>query len=260
MIELKGKRLLIFGIGRSGMSALRLSHREGASLSVVSAGNPRDWKNLESVLKFVSEDSCFDQDSVSGDIFKSADYIILSPGISRSHPLLEKVLTYHIPVISEIELAFRSLDNLKSPIVAITGTNGKTTTTTMIGEMVKSSGKTVFLGGNIGIPFCDYILSNKRVDYIVLELSSFQLESISVFKADISLMLNLYPNHGERYGSVDSYFDAKCNILRNMTSSDLLIYPMDQPIVSDWASKQNIRKITFLDGYLKNDITVGFFR
>ena len=245
MVDLKEKKITIFGTGVSGLSALKLCNQLGALVSVVSSGNPVAWKNYEEVLKFLPAENCYSENESSLEIFSHSDMIILSPGISRSHPLLKDVIERDIPIISEIELAFQALGKLSAPIIAITGSNGKTTTTTMVGEMIKASSESVFVGGNIGIPFCDYVLSGKKVDYIVLELSSFQLESILFFKADIALILNVYPNHGERYESIASYFEAKSFITNNMSSKDLLIYPNDQEIITTWGDAQHMKKATF---------------
>ena len=190
-------------------------------------------------------DQCFSEgDPRLKKILEEVGLVILSPGIPREHDLLHAIHKRVVPVWGEIELAYRFLEenNALKPIIGITGTNGKTTTTTFLGEMIEADQKKVFVGGNIGVPFCDYafdILQNiSPVDFILLELSSFQLESIDRFHVNIAMILNLYQNHGERYFSIEDYGQAKFNITNHFTSHDVLIYPSDFPFIKDWAETQ----------------------
>ncbi|RPJ73228.1 MAG: UDP-N-acetylmuramoyl-L-alanine--D-glutamate ligase, partial [Alphaproteobacteria bacterium] len=178
------------------------------------------------------------------------DLVILSPGIPRDHQLLVPLNNKNIPIWGELELAYRYLEDSDklSPIIGITGTNGKTTTTTFLGEMIECDHKKVFVGGNIGVPFCDYALEVLKghsavADFILLELSSFQLESIDHFHVNIAIFLNLYQNHGERYSSIEDYGKSKFNITNRFTEHDLLIYPEDFALVKEWAISQKGKKI-----------------
>ena len=147
--------------------------------------------------------------------------MILSPGISHDHNFVQSIKSLGIPIWSEIELAFRLME--KSPqIIAITGTNGKTTTVSLLGEILKKSGLKPFIGGNIGVSFCEYVLNQSDFDIICLELSSFQLEQIDKFKPDIAFILNISMNHGERYDCLEDYFTAKFNIQKNMDHTNPL--------------------------------------
>ncbi|RLA65388.1 MAG: hypothetical protein DRQ88_03440 [Epsilonproteobacteria bacterium] len=205
---MKNRKVTIFGMGVSGLSALRLLHREGADITVISQGKVDFWPNLEQILKYVPREKCYSQEEIKLD----TELVILSPGISKKHPLLKDI---KVPIWSEIELGFKYVD---APIIAITGTNGKTTTVTLLGEILNSMGHSAFVGGNIGIPLCDYPFWKKKAEYIVLELSSFQLEAMESFKSKVAAILNISQNHGERYDHFKDYVSAKLNITKNCES------------------------------------------
>jgi UDP-N-acetylmuramoylalanine--D-glutamate ligase len=215
--------IAIWGLGISGMSALRLLSTSSHQLSAINSGAIDTWKNLEEVTSLIGLENCFEENDLI--LERDIDQIIIAPGVDRKSKLIKFFIDKGIEVISEIELAARSLE---IPIVAITGTNGKTTTATMIAIALEEAGKRVFLGGNIGIPFCD-IFSNEgdEFDIVVLELSSFQLESLRKFKANMAIILNINESHMERYDSFEQYKNAKLNIVMNQTSSDLLLAPKE---------------------------------
>jgi len=242
---MKDKKITIFGMGVSGLSALRLLHREGADISVVAQGEVNSWPNLSEVLKYVSMNKCYPQE-ISQDVFLSSELIILSPGIPKNHPLLKNIKA---PIWSEIELGYQFVD---APIIAITGTNGKTTTVTLLGEMLNSMGYSTFVGGNIGIPLCDYPFWGKKADYIVLELSSFQLESMDSFSTKIGVILNVTQNHGERYEHFEDYLRAKLNLRSNC---ETFIYTNEVPCVGP-GKKINLENIK-MDWDLKNFKILG---
>ena len=250
MFNLKNKRIAVFGMGISGLSALRFTQVLEAEIIAINGGEISSWAKAPGVLDYVSLVQCFSEDD-KGLVAKLdlVDIVILSPGIPRDHKLLKPLLEKNIPIWGEIELAYRYLkaNNLLSPIVGITGTNGKTTSTTFLGEMIEGDNKSVFVGGNIGVPFCDYafdLFSKKqKSDFILLELSSFQLESIDEFHVDIAIILNLYQNHGERYEHIEDYARSKFQITNKFTNKDVLIYPEDFPIIKNWAQSQTGIKI-----------------
>jgi UDP-N-acetylmuramoylalanine--D-glutamate ligase len=212
---MRNKKVTIFGMGVSGLSALKLLHREGADITVVNNGEVNTWNHLDEILKYT--DKCISQD-MAKEAFESCELIILSPGIPKNHNLLKDSKA---PIWSEIELGFRYAD---APIIAITGTNGKTTTVTLLGEILKSMGYSTFVGGNIGVPLCDY----KSADFIVLEVSSFQMEAIEKFKPHLAVILNVTQNHGERYDHFSDYLSAKLNIAKNLDKKDFM-YTSDVP-------------------------------
>lgn len=243
MFTLKNKRIAVYGMGVSGLSALRFTKALGAEVMAINGGNPDQWAKSPGVLDYVSREQCFnEEDAGLFDQLKNVEMVILSPGIPREHKILADLLKKNVPVIGEIELAYQYLEatNALKPIIGITGTNGKTTTTTFLGEMIEADNKKVFVGGNIGVPFCDYaydVFKSKEaeVDFILLELSSFQLESIDHFHVNVAILLNLYQNHGERYEHIEDYAKSKFFITNRFTADDLLIYPEDFEIIKNWA-------------------------
>lgn len=249
MLDLKNKRVVVFGLGVSGLSAIRFLSHLGAKTIAINSGEPREWAKSPGVLDYLSLSECYSQDDQQlNKLLPDFDLMILSPGIPRDHKLLAPLKK--MTIWGELELAYRYLEGASKlkPIIGITGTNGKTTTTTFLGEMIATDGKKVFVGGNIGVPFCDYaydVLSKKpdaEVDFILLELSSFQLESIDHFHVNIAIFLNLYQNHGERYESIEDYGKSKFNITNRFSDQDLLIYAEDFPIIKDWALSIKGRK------------------
>ena len=250
MFNLKNKRIAVYGMGVSGLSALRFTKALEAEIIAINGGDVSSWAKAPGVLDYVTKEQCFSENDASLPAkLNSVDIVILSPGIPRDHKLLKPLLEKNIPIWGEIELAYRYLEanNSLSPLIGITGTNGKTTTTTFLGEMIEGDNKSVFVGGNIGVPFCDYAFDiysqKKKSDFILLELSSFQLESIDHFHVNIAIILNLYQNHGERYESIEDYGRSKFFITNKFTKDDVLIYPEDFAIIKNWAETQTGKKI-----------------
>lgn len=239
--DYKNLKVAVFGLGVSGVSALKLLLKHGANVEVYNKGLVDEWYVSQGLEGLVTKDRCF-SDSALGAEKKIAEnkLVILSPGIPRDHALLKEVHEKNIPVWAEIELGF---EFCQVPVIAITGTNGKTTTTTLVGELIEAGGKKVFVGGNIGTPFCEYARLLPKVDVVLLELSSFQLESIVHFRPNTALFLNLFQNHGERYTSIEDYGNAKARMSLNMQASDRLIYASDYPFIKNWAEKLNVIKI-----------------
>jgi UDP-N-acetylmuramoylalanine--D-glutamate ligase len=246
MFNLKNKKIAVFGLGVSGISAIRFLFALGHECVVINSGAVASWAKSPGVLDYLDLASCFSEDDQKcKELLSHIDLVILSPGIRRDHPLLKDVIEKKIPVWGELELAYRYLESEKMlcPIIGITGTNGKTTTTTFLGKMIEADHKLVFVGGNIGVPFCDYAFELKTkgrstiVDYILLELSSFQLESIDHFHVNIALFLNLFQNHGERYVTIEDYTLAKTHITNRFSANDVLIYPEDFHMIHSWALK-----------------------
>ena len=203
-------------MGKSGLSALEyLAQKSQDQLFAINRGEPSTWAG-DDVLKHISLQQCFAEEKAPQDL----DLIILSPGVDRKSPQITSYIERGVDVISEIELAAKECS---LPIIAITGSNGKTTTTSMISLALQKAGKRVFCGGNIGVPFCE--MYKGTYDFAVLELSSFQLESVRDFHAQVAIILNITPTHMERYDDVQDYINAKLNITKNQTQDDLLIAP-----------------------------------
>lgn len=230
-MNLNGLKIVVFGLGVSGMGALRFLEDKQAFLWAINQGEPDSWREFEEVGSIVTKENCFNQSDVRAKkALDACDLIILSPGIPRQHEILKDSKA---PIWSEIELAYQFC---KTPIIAITGTNGKTTTVSFLDHLLKGLGKKVFTGGNIGVAFCDYIRSAEAADYVLLELSSFQLESTFLFRPNIAGVLNVFPNHGERYNKNEDYAAAKFNITKKMTKEDTLIFDSGSELVATFGN------------------------
>jgi len=183
--------------------------------------------------------------------FTATDLIIVSPGIPQEHPLLLKATEAGIPVISEIELASRFIT---APLVAITGTNGKTTTTTLLGELFQANGFATYVGGNIGDPLIELPDSGRQVARVAAEISSFQLEWIRQFKPQVAVLLNISEDHLDRYPDYQAYINAKLRIFENQTADDFAVVNRDDELV--WQAAQSLkarlfpfsRKVAFDEG------------
>ena len=217
-------------MGKSGKAALEVARKFKQDVYVVNKGDPKVWWASEGLENHCSCCSCFSEEDFAGH-FHKMDEIVISPGIPTTHPALARAIEKGVPIISEIEYAYRYTKDI--PVIAITGTNGKTTTTTMIAEALEKAGKKVFCGGNIGVPYCNLVLSEEKVDYAIIEVSSFQLETIREFHPLIGLILNVFPNHSERYDDVHDYAKAKFRMLMNMTKEDHLILGTENPYLDD---------------------------
>ena len=223
--DLSGKNVTVVGGARSGMAVCRLLTEVEATAFLTDQKEPVDWAEKKQELSQLGIE--FEIDGHTEKSFE-ADLIVVSPGVPQDADILTKAGEKGIPVVSEVELAswFTNL-----PIAAVTGSNGKTTTTTMLAEMCRYGGYETFLAGNIGFPFSDAvrsILGNEPNNGLhVLEVSSFQMEHIHYFKPKVAVLLNLTADHLDRYSNMDAYARAKMNILNNMTENDQVVYNKD---------------------------------
>lgn len=213
-----GKNAVVLGLGHSGEAAALLLSEEGATVTVCESGVTEVTRSKAAVLqargiRVLLGDSADNDPS-------PYDVAILSPGIDPSVPLVQNVMAKHIPLIGELELAFQEC---ACPTVAITGTNGKTTTTELTTEMLKACGMRTMASGNIGLPFATAVRSSNELDVMVLEVSSFQLETVSTFHPQVAVWLNLSPNHLDRYPGMKEYREAKLRIFENQTASDVAV-------------------------------------
>ena len=224
--------LIVLGGGESGVGAAYLASQNGISV-FLSDKNLIELKYKEILIDNGIE---FEEGAHSIDKVLKASEIVKSPGIPNDSVLINDIIKKNIPIISEIEFASR-FTNAK--IIGVTGSNGKTTTVSLIYHILKTSGLNVGIGGNIGNSLA-FLIAKNKFDYIVLELSSFQLEGINKFKPAIAVITNLSPDHLERYDySFEKYVDAKFNIVNNQTSSDYLIYnSQDDTIDSELKSRK----------------------
>lgn len=217
-------KIIILGGGESGVGSAILAQSKGFYVFLSEKGLLKDEYKAELVCRNIP----FEEGGHTKEIILSATEIIKSPGIPDTVPLVKEAIQDNIPVISEIEFAGRYTSAKK---ICITGSNGKTTTTSLIYHILKSAGLNVGLGGNIGKSFARQVAEN-NFDYYVLELSSFQLENMYDFKADIAIVLNITPDHMDRYDhDMQKYVDAKMRIIRNQTDGDAFIYWAEDPIL-----------------------------
>ncbi|MDE5654505.1 MAG: UDP-N-acetylmuramoyl-L-alanine--D-glutamate ligase, partial [Clostridia bacterium] len=212
------------GWGISGKGASKLLLSQGANVSVYS-DEPIDLTGYPQV-KDVSKLEFFD-------IIDGKDLVVISPSISQEHPLVEYAKRYSLPVIGEIELGYRFC---KGKIVAVTGTNGKTTTTKLIGDILNSSGRKAYALGNIGKSFCESVEKINADEIAVLEVSSFQLESIKEFRPYIAGCLNVTPDHFERHKNIGNYALAKFNVFINQKAEDCAILNYDDEITKNFSN------------------------
>jgi UDP-N-acetylmuramoylalanine--D-glutamate ligase len=213
-----GKRAVVLGLGHSGEAAAILLREEGADVTICESCDNPGLRDKSSRLKAQGIEVILGPAADSNPA--AYDVCILSPGIDSAVPLVQNVLRKRIPVIGELELAF---EECICPVVAITGTNGKTTTTELTTAMLQGSGVRTMASGNIGLPFATAVRQSNELDVIILEVSSFQLETINAFRPHVSVWLNLSPNHLDRYRDMEEYRRAKLRIFMNQTSEDFSV-------------------------------------
>lgn len=221
-MKLKGEKVLVVGLRRTGVASAKFLAMRGAQVTVTDKDKPESFKEEKRALRGLKVKYSLGEHKLKD--FLQAKLIVVSPGVPLTIPELESARKAGIRIIGELELAYRFV---KVPIIAITGTNGKSTVTSLIGEILKNEGKKVFVGGNIGNPLLNLALSKERVDFAVVEVSSFQLETIEVFKPSIALMLNITPDHLDRYPNMESYVQAKARIFMNQSESNWAVVNFD---------------------------------
>ena len=231
-LEVTGKEIVIVGMARSGMAAAEFLWKRGAHVTL---SDNRPTSALESEIRFLNERNIrYEAGGHSKELFELADLVVVSPGVPLSLPVLQHAAQIGKTLISEIELASRYL---RGKVIAITGTNGKTTTTTLVGEILRASGFRVQVGGNIGTPLISLVESSNEDTWSVVELSSFQLEAVPTFRPDIAVILNITPDHLDRYPSFEAYAQAKLNIFENQISSDFAVLNLEDPSLQKAAGK-----------------------
>ncbi len=241
MIDVKGKVVTVVGLGRSGLAAAKLLHKIGAKVRATDAKPMDSFSNEIEGLRLLGIE--LETGRNTPQFFDGSQLIVLSPGIPGNIPAIAESIARGVPVISEIELGWQCLQSQK--VVGITGTNGKTTTTTLVGEIIKAAGMNLFVGGNIGTPLCEKVLDLEEDTFVILEISSFQLEEIDRFRTDISVLLNLTPDHLDRYKDMDEYIRAKARIFDNQTPSDFSVLNADYDLVLSLARHGAAEQIYF---------------
>ena len=217
-LELKHKRVLVVGLGRSGIAAARFLRERGARVTV---SDSRSAQALAREIPALMDAGIMVETGGHGLLtFRKQDLIVVSPGVPVDTPELKQARSFGVPVIGELELAYRFLEG---QIAAITGSNGKTTTTTLVGEIFSRAGLATLVGGNIGRPVIDLVAEGRPGSWSVLEVSSFQLETVAEFRPRIAAVLNLTPDHLDRHGSFANYAAAKARITEQQDGQDFLL-------------------------------------
>ena len=221
-MELKGKKVLVVGLGKSGLAAALFLRRRGAQVTV---SDVRSAEALAKDIPALLEEGIMVETGGHGLLtFRRQDLIVVSPGVPLDTPELTQVKGFGLPVIGELELAARFL---KGHLAAITGSNGKTTTTALLGEIFELAGLKTLVGGNIGVPVVSLIDDSTEETWSVLEVSSFQLETTEEFHPNVAVILNITPDHLDRHGSFENYAKAKERIFAAQTQSDALVLNAD---------------------------------
>ena len=225
-MELAGKNILVVGLGRTGLAAARFLHRQGARVLVADTADEAQLGDSVRVLREMGIALELGPHRITS--FKNADLIVISPGVSHTIEPIKQARTRDIPLMSEVELASRFITE---PIVAVTGTNGKTTTTELLNQMLKNSGISVFVGGNIGNPLIEYVGSGQKKQVVVAEISSFQLDTIGSFRPKISVLLNITADHLDRYPNFEAYADSKIRVFNNQQADDVAVLNGSDPLI-----------------------------
>lgn len=247
---MKDKNVLVAGAGKSGIGAAKLLLKAGAKPTIYD-GNTELKK--EEVFEKIGQEIPLVLGDVSEDLYESYDFLVLSPGISVDAPISKVFLDHGKEVWSEIELAYQVS---KGSIAAITGTNGKTTTTALVGEIMKEYYDSVFVVGNIGTPYTSVALDTTKDSVIVAEISSFQLETIHEFCPKVSAVLNLTPDHLDRHGSVDVYAKTKESIGKNQTEDQVMLLNYEDAATKDMATRAKAKVVFFS---LHHEVEDGIF-
>lgn len=245
------KRIVILGAAESGAGAAVLAKKEGFDVFV------SDMSKIKERYKALldSHDIVWEEGQHTEELILNADEVIKSPGIPENAPMIMKLKEKGTPIISEIEFAGRYTD---AKMICITGSNGKTTTTSLIYHILKNAGYNVGLAGNIGSSLALQV-AEANYDYFVIELSSFQLDNMYDFKADIAVLMNITPDHLDRYDfKMQNYVDSKMRIIQNQTENDAFVFWNDDPIVAEELKKYNIKAKLCPFSEFKSNSVIGY--
>jgi len=239
-MELNGKHILVVGLGRTGVAVTRFLSARGAAVTISDAAPEDSHGGVLPEMRQLAVSLEFGEHRP--DTVTSADAIVLSPGVPHTIPVFQAAREKGIPVISELELASRFI---QEPMIAVTGTNGKTTTTEMLGHMLAASGKRVFVGGNIGNPLIEYLERDDPVDTLVVEVRSFQLDTADTFQPRIGVLLNIAEDHLDRYPDMSAYTASKARLFRRQGSGDTAVLNGSDPRIEQLSKGLLSRKLIY---------------
>jgi len=227
-MELANKRIVVVGMGRTGLAVSRFCARRGGRVTV--SDRATAVENPDKIEELKALGVSLEMGGHREETFQNAELIVMSPGVSENIAPVRAAAAAGIPVTGEIELAFGFID---IPIVAVTGTNGKTTTCELLAAMLERSGRSVFLGGNIGNPLISYADQPRPVDVLVVEISSFQLDTIDTFRPRVGVLLNISPDHLDRYADFNAYAASKMRLFENQQSTDTAVLNAGDPVIEE---------------------------
>ena len=246
-MEIEGKKVLVFGSGISGEAASRLLLQKGAEVVLYDGNDSLDadkilgeitWEEGQKARVVLGRLSEQQED----EMLDGLSLVVMSPGVPTDLPVVEKMRVKGIPVWGEIELAYVFG---KGQVLAITGTNGKTTTTALLGEIMKNCKESVFVVGNIGTPYTEVALRTEEESVVVAEVSSFQLETIHTFRPKVSAILNITPDHLNRHHTMEAYIGAKEDIARNQTEEDFCVLNYEEDVLRAFGEKTGAEVLYF---------------
>ena len=240
-MDIAGKNVLVFGSGISGIGAAGLLEERGASVTLYDGNDKLDAEEIRGKMKDGAK-----ADIVLGEfpeeLLGKLDLVIISPGVPTDLPIVNRMREADIPVVGEIELAY---ELGKGEVLAITGTNGKTTTTALLGEIMKAVYDSAFVVGNIGIPYTNVVDETRDDSVIVAEMSSFQLESIVDFRPRVSAILNITPDHLNRHHTMEAYIQAKKNVAINQTAEDTCVLNYEDEVLREFGETLQTKVLYF---------------
>ena len=251
-MDLKNKNVLLVGLAKTGVSTIKKLNKLGANI-IVNDIKPKE--KLEGIIEEI--DNLDNIEYVLGkhlENIENIDLTIVSPGVPLDLPFIEKIKSEGIKIIGEVELAYKLSKN--PTFIGITGTNGKTTTTSLVGEMFKKANKDTYIVGNIGNPVIDTVDLTNESSYLVTELSSFQLESIEDFKPKVSTIINITEDHLNRHHTMENYINAKARVFKNQDKTDFTILNYDDSIVRDLGKNSNGNVLYFS---IKEEVKQGAY-
>ncbi len=227
---------VVLGCGTSGLAVVRFLQKHGVRVRVSEA---REESALPDRIRSLLRDhvEAYECGGHTLEFVRQADFVVPSPGIPLDSHIIEQVKSRGVQIVGELGLA---AERFQVPVIGVTGSNGKTTVTSLIGHLLAEGGQRVFVGGNIGTPLLDFFTDRSRYDVVVLELSSFQLELVGAFRPDIAVALNISQDHLDRHHSMTAYAGAKNNLLSNQLPGDMAVLGGDDPVLQSWTVNHGV--------------------